>query len=575
VTDHTPVTDLSFSSLHLPETLAKGIADAGFERCTPIQAGTLPRALAGLDVAGQAQTGTGKTAAFLVAMFAQLLRHPPAADRPLTSPRGFILAPTRELAVQIHRDAELLGQHCGLTLGLAFGGVDYEKQRRQLEAGVDILIGTPGRIIDYFKQRVFDLRHVQVMVLDEADRMFDLGFIADIRYLMRRLPEPTQRLSMLFSATLSQRVLELAYEHMNEPELIRIEPEKVTADRVRQLIYYPAMNEKAPLLIGLLRKLGATRSIVFVNMKRTAERLEATLRANDINAEAMSGDVPQNKRLRMLRDFHEGRLPVLIATDVAARGLHIPDVSHVFNFDLPQDPEDYVHRIGRTARAGAEGDAISFGCEDYVQSLPDIEAYIGRKLPVEAVDKEVMAEITEAPVEHHSRGRFGRGGPRRDGGPSRGGRGGPRSGGGDRPRRPYAERQEASPPPADASAAPASASTPAPTPAPAPANEGNRRNPRGRDRDRDRQSPRPAANAEAPVPAEGAGATGDRADAPRRKRRRRRRGRGAGQANAAPAGTSATGSEGNAPAPQNKGKIALIGAIVAGAAAVAAWLALH
>jgi ATP-dependent RNA helicase RhlB len=188
VTHQTPVTDLSFSSLHLPEPLARGIADAGFERCTPIQAETLPRALAGLDVAGQAQTGTGKTAAFLVAMFARLLRQPSAADRPVTSPRGFILAPTRELAVQIHRDAELLGQYCGLGLGLAFGGIDYEKQRRQLEAGVDILIGTPGRIIDYYKQRVFDLRHVEVMVLDEADRMFDLGFIADIRYLMRRLP---------------------------------------------------------------------------------------------------------------------------------------------------------------------------------------------------------------------------------------------------------------------------------------------------------------------------------------------------------------------------------------------------
>ena len=392
MTEQTPVTDLSFSSLHLPEPLARGIADAGFERCTPIQAGTLPRALAGLDVAGQAQTGTGKTAAFLVAMFANLMRSPPPADRPVTSPRGFILAPTRELAVQIHKDAELLGQYCGLTLGLAFGGVDYEKQRRQLEAGVDILIGTPGRIIDYYKQRVFELRHVQVLVLDEADRMFDLGFIADIRYLMRRMPDPAQRLSMLFSATLSQRVLELAYEHMNEPELIRIEPEKVTADKVRQVIYFPSMEEKVGLLVGLLKKLSATRTMVFVNMKRTAERLEATLRANNIDAEAMSGDVPQTKRLRMLRDFHEGRLPVLIATDVAARGLHIPDVSHVFNYDLPQDPEDYVHRIGRTARAGAAGDAISFGCEDYVQSLPDIEAFIGRKLPVEPVEPGVVAE---------------------------------------------------------------------------------------------------------------------------------------------------------------------------------------
>jgi len=549
VTHQTPVTDLSFSSLHLPEPLARGIADAGFERCTPIQAGTLPRALAGLDVAGQAQTGTGKTAAFLVAMYSRLLRQPPAADRPVTSPRGFILAPTRELAVQIHRDAELLGQYCGLGLGLAFGGVDYEKQRRQLEAGVDILIGTPGRIIDYYKQRVFDLRHVEVMVLDEADRMFDLGFIADIRYLMRRLPEPTRRLSMLFSATLAQRVLELAYEHMNEPELIRIEPEKVTADRVRQVIYFPSMDEKVPLLIGLLKKLEATRTMVFVNMKRTAERLEATLRANHIDAEAMSGDVPQNKRLRMLRDFHEGRLPVLIATDVAARGLHIPDVSHVFNFDLPQDPEDYVHRIGRTARAGAAGDAISFGCEDYVQSLPDIESFIGRKLPVEAVEPGSLAEIVEVASEHHGHGR-GRGGrgprsgpPRRDGG-GRGGRHdgrGPRSGG---------ERGRSRPAPP----APVAAAASAPPTRAEPVAE------------------RPAPPARAPQPRreDPPGAHAEVAEPGRRKRRRRRRGRGGGAA-PAPAGTEPAAT---APGPglPRAGRIALLGAAFAGAVAVAAWL---
>ncbi|MFO0452892.1 MAG: DEAD/DEAH box helicase, partial [Pseudomonadota bacterium] len=430
VTQESPVTDLSFSALHLPEELARGIADAAIERCTPIHAGTLPHALAGKDVAGQAQTGTGKTAAFLISMYAHLLRHPAAADKPSTSPRAFILAPTRELAVQIHKDAELLGQYTGLTLGLAFGGVDYEKQRRTLEAGVDVLIGTPGRIIDYYKQRVFELRHVQVMILDEADRMFDLGFIADIRYLMRRLPAPQERLSMLFSATLAQRVLELAYEHMNEPVLVKIEPEKVTADKVRQVIYFPSMDEKVGLLVGLLKKLGATRTMVFVNMKRTAERLEATLRANGVDAEAMSGDVPQNKRLRMLKDFHDGKLPVLIATDVAARGLHIPDVTHVFNYDLPQDPEDYVHRIGRTARAGATGDAISFGCEDYVQSLPDIEAFIGRKLPVERVEPELVAEVVHAEGGgRYSRdgGRGGRGGR----GPGAGGPGSRRGGRGD------------------------------------------------------------------------------------------------------------------------------------------------
>jgi ATP-dependent RNA helicase RhlB len=213
-------------------------------------------------------------------------------------------------------------------------------------------------------------------------------------------------LNQLFSATLSHRVLELAYEHMNDPTLVRIEPDKMTVDRVRQVIYYPSMDEKAPLLIGLLKHMDPRRSMVFVNTRRAAEEIEGLLRANGINAEAISGDVPQRKRLRMLRDFHEGTLAVLIGTDVASRGLHIPDVSHVFNYDLPQDPEDYVHRIGRTARAGTEGDAISFGCENYVMSLPDIEAYIGRKLPVAAVNPEELPEIAVPQPVRRDRGRF-------------------------------------------------------------------------------------------------------------------------------------------------------------------------
>jgi len=458
------LSELSFSSLHLPEALARGIADAGFERCTPIQAQSLPRALAGLDVAGQAQTGTGKTAAFLVALFTRLLRNQSPPGRPVTSPRALILAPTRELAIQIHHDAEILGQYTGLTLGLAYGGVDYEKQRRHIEAGVDVLIGTPGRIIDYFKQHVFDLRFAEVMVLDEADRMFDLGFIKDIRYLLRRLPPPDQRLNLLFSATLSQRVLELAYEHMNDPELIRIEPERITAERVRQAIYFPSMEEKAPLLIYLLRRVGVTRSMVFVNTKRVAEYLERKLRANGIEAAAMSGDVPQARRLRMLRDFHEGKLAVLVATDVAARGLHIPDVSHVFNYDLPQDPEDYVHRIGRTARAGAFGDAISLGCEEYVVTLPDIESFIGRKLPVEQFDPHELPNVASASnVPRHQdtqswrereERRSGRGGPGGRGGHGERPRQGSRRGGPPPQREAPVGRMPVAPPPAPPAEAP-------------------------------------------------------------------------------------------------------------------------
>jgi ATP-dependent RNA helicase RhlB len=255
--------------------------------------------------------------------------------------------------------------------------------------------------------------------------MFDLGFIADIRYIMRRLPAPDQRLNLLFSATLAQRVLELAFEHMNDPELVRIEPDKMTVDAVRQVIYYPSMDEKPRLLVGLLKQMDPTRTMVFVNTRRGADELESMLRANGFNAEAMSGDVPQKKRLRMIHDFHSGDLAILIGTDVASRGLHIPDVSHVFNYDLPQDPEDYVHRIGRTGRGRCRGRRDQLGCEDFVQSLPDIESYIGRRIPVASVTQELLAEIT---VPHRERRRFG--GP---GGPSRGGhggRGGPRSGGG-------------------------------------------------------------------------------------------------------------------------------------------------
>ncbi|MEE8427434.1 MAG: ATP-dependent RNA helicase RhlB [Woeseiaceae bacterium] len=386
------LSDLRFDTLALDERVQAGIRDAGFEYCTPIQASTLPIALQQRDVAGQAQTGTGKTAAFLIATFERLLDTEPQYEGQ-KQPRAFMLAPTRELAVQIAKDAEQLGKHTGFRVGLAYGGTDYEKQRRIIENGIDILIGTPGRIIDYFKQGVFKLDRVEVAVLDEADRMFDLGFIKDIRYLLRRLPPPDQRLNMLFSATLSFRVMELAHEHMNEPELIRIEPDKVTVDTVRQAIFYPSNEDKLPLLIGLIREMGRSRIMVFVNTKREAERVQDHLEANGIDAKAISGDVPQKKRLSMLMQFQSGKLAVLIGTDVASRGLHIPDVKCVVNYDLPQDAEDYVHRIGRTARAGAAGDAISFGCETYVVSLPDIEKFIGHKIPVASYDPSNLPDI--------------------------------------------------------------------------------------------------------------------------------------------------------------------------------------
>ena len=389
---NTHLSDTRFADLALAEPLQLGINDAGYTFCTPIQAKTIPHLLDGKDIAGQAQTGTGKTVAFLVATMNRLLNIPPNEKRKPNQPLALILAPTRELAVQIHKDAEALNTHAGLKLGLVYGGANYEKQRTQLGEGVDILIGTPGRIIDYFKQKIFNLRAIQAMVLDEADRMFDLGFISDIRFLLRRMPDPDKRLNMLFSATMSFRVTELAYEHMNNPTVIAVEAESVTADKVEQIVYYTANNEKIPLLIGLFNKIHPPRAIIFVNTKRNGDKVWSYLEGNHLKAGLLSGDIPQKKRLRLLEDFQRGELPILVATDVAARGLHIPEISHVFNFDLPQNAEDYVHRIGRTARAGASGMAISFACEDSAFYLPEIEQYIGKKIDSEHVDSELLTE---------------------------------------------------------------------------------------------------------------------------------------------------------------------------------------
>lgn len=385
------LTSMRFSSLNLNEALKESLEDHGFEFCTPIQAATLPMALKGKDVAGQAQTGTGKSAAFLLAMLHHLMETP--VEEGKTGPWAMVLAPTRELALQIHRDAELLGSYTGLVFAAVYGGTGYESQRRKLEDGVDVIIGTPGRIIDYYKQQVFSLRNIEVVVLDEADRMFDLGFVSDIRYLLRRMPPPGQRMNMLFSATLAARVMELAYEHMNDPEVVRIEAEQVTADRVSQQLYHVANNQKMAVLIGLFHRHQPKRSIVFVNTKRAAEQVQAYLANNGLEADMLSGDIPQNKRQRLLELFQRGELPILVATDVAARGLHIPEVSHVFNFDLPQDPEDYVHRIGRTARIGASGSAISLACEQYVYSLPDIERFIEQKIPVEPTTEDLLVDV--------------------------------------------------------------------------------------------------------------------------------------------------------------------------------------
>lgn len=393
-----PLTDIAFSEFDLHPALLAGLEAAGFNRCTPIQALTLPIALAGRDLAGQAQTGTGKTLAFLIAVINRLLTRPALAERRPEDPRALILAPTRELAIQIHKDAVKFASDLGLKFALVYGGVDYDKQRTLLQAGADVIIATPGRLIDYVKQhKVVSLHACETCVLDEADRMFDLGFIKDIRFLLRRMPERTTRQTLLFSATLSHRVLELAYEHMNEPEKLVVEAETVTAARVRQKVYYPADEEKIPLLLGLLSRSEGARTMVFVNTKAFVERVARALEKGGYRVGVLSGDVPQKKRESLLKKFQAGQLEILVATDVAARGLHIDGVSHVYNYDLPFDAEDYVHRIGRTARLGAEGDAISFACERYGMSLPDIEAYIDQKIPGEHVTPEMLVAVPRAP----------------------------------------------------------------------------------------------------------------------------------------------------------------------------------
>jgi ATP-dependent RNA helicase RhlB len=370
---------MKFTELDLPSELMRGIEKVNFVDLTPVQEESIPLALQGSDVAAQAQTGTGKTAAFLIALFTRLQKNKPESKR---GPRALILAPTRELVVQICSDAEGLGAFCPFKVQAIFGGVDYEKQRNALRDGVDIIVATPGRLIDYAKQNVFSLKQIESLVIDEADRMFDMGFIRDLRYILRKLPPFEKRQTMLFSATLSPRVMELAYEFMNLAEKVRIEPEQVTAERVEQIVYHVSRREKFALLLGLLKKEeGDVRVLLFVNTKREGEHLSGRLKVNDFRVAVLSGDIPQKKRLRILEDLKSGKLNFLVATDVASRGLHIEGVTHVVNYDLPQDAEDYVHRIGRTARAGAKGKSISFADEDLAYFLPDIEEYIGMKIP--------------------------------------------------------------------------------------------------------------------------------------------------------------------------------------------------
>jgi ATP-dependent RNA helicase RhlB len=383
----------------MPEEVRWGLADAGFVFATPIQAKTLPISLAGRDVAGQAQTGTGKTAAFLITIFSRLLKEGAQGRR---GPRALVVAPTRELVAQIRADAEVLGRHTGLTTLAVFGGIDYRLQREAVQRVPDLLVGTPGRLLDYEQQGAVSFRHVQILVIDEADRMFDMGFIRDLRRILRRCPPYNRRQTMLFSATLSIRVMELAYEHTNNAEKVEVEPERVGAHGITEVLYHVSSSEKFRLLLGLLEREGGSRVLIFVNRRTTAADLVRGLSANGYPTRALAGNVPQERRIKMLQEFKDGRLAVLVATDVASRGLHIEGVSHVINYDLPEDSEDYVHRIGRTGRAGALGTAVSFACDDYVFSLDAIEKRVGRKIPVEWPEEGLIrsGRVSQAPRAH-------------------------------------------------------------------------------------------------------------------------------------------------------------------------------
>ncbi|MDQ6957177.1 MAG: DEAD/DEAH box helicase, partial [Mariprofundaceae bacterium] len=332
---HPPMNPTTFSELDLPKTLLQGIDELGYTELTPVQQIALPMTLKGKDVAGQGRTGTGKTATFLITIFNHLLSKEPKQGRTGQHPRAVVIAPTRELVIQIGEDAKKLGKHTDLKIHTVYGGVDYEKQRKAFEGGVDILIGTPGRLIDYLKKNCYSLNRTEIMVLDEADRMFDLGFIKDIRFMLRRLPKYNERQSLLFSATLSHRVMELAYEHMNNPEKLRAEEGELTASGITESLYHTAMEDKVPLLIHLLRQDNVERGIIFINEKRDGERVARQLAKYGFKVGILSGDVRQKKRMRILEDFSQAKLHLLVATDVASRGIHIDGVTHVFNYDLP------------------------------------------------------------------------------------------------------------------------------------------------------------------------------------------------------------------------------------------------
>jgi len=375
-----------FTELNLNPRLQRGIAERGYTEMTAVQEQTLAKTLGGLDVAVQSQTGTGKTAAFLVTLFENMLSGETAKGR-----KALIIVPTRELAVQIEGEARLLNRHLGFAIGCFYGGVGYAGQESLLRKGVDIMIGTPGRLLDFSEKGLLKLKEIGFLVIDEADRLFDMGFLPDIKKLLQKMTPPRVRQSMLFSATLNRVSRKIAADYLNRPDFIELTPEKLTVDTITQELYHVKSHIKANLLLGILEKEKPRNALIFVNMRHSAFKLAKKLDRNGFRCRHLSGDLPQGTRQRIIDDFMAGKLPFLVATDVAARGLHIDGLEMVVNYDLPQDSENYVHRIGRTARAGNSGKAVSFACEKFSENLYGIEKFMGTRIPERTAGVELFA----------------------------------------------------------------------------------------------------------------------------------------------------------------------------------------
>jgi ATP-dependent RNA helicase RhlB len=398
IQDKNPPSNVSgFEFLNLPDELSKAISDLGFTSCTDIQKEILPHALDGEDVIGQAQTGTGKTAAFLITLITYHLENPELHKRPRGTPYALIVAPTRELVMQIAKDAEELTAYCDLNILSLLGGIDYEKQRQKCRGQVDLIVATPGRLLDFCRSGTVDLSKIEQLVIDEADRMLSMGFIPDIKSIIRRTPQKDKRQTLLFSATISDDVRRLSEQWTKNPVEIDIEPEQIAVDSIDQFVYLTEADDKYALLYNLITQQSLQRVIVFVNRRDQTRDLEDRLYRNGIETGLLTGEVAQKKRIRTLNEFKEGKINVLVATDVAGRGIHVEDVSHVFNYNLPEDPEDYIHRIGRTGRAGAAGISISLACEMDAFQLPAIETLLGEKINC-IMPEEALVKPPPAPV---------------------------------------------------------------------------------------------------------------------------------------------------------------------------------